>query len=89
MLLKAQVAPPRVICERGVPIGQFLRRFVSVLCVCLEKARSTLPELQRMLCTAQIGLQGLDAFFQMSRRQMSISQSHSYVAMPSQCGNFR
>lgn len=26
--------------QRGVPIGQFRRCFVSVLCVCLEKAHT-------------------------------------------------
>jgi hypothetical protein len=52
------------------------------------RRRNPFSELQKMLGTAQIGLQGLDAFYQMLRRQMSISQGHSYVAMPSQCGNF-
>jgi len=35
-----QITPPRVICEWGVPIGQFRRGFVSVLCVCLEQAHA-------------------------------------------------
>ena len=83
-----QVFPPQVICERGVAIGQFHRGFVSVLCVGLEKAQSIVLELHRILGTTEIGLQGLDAFFQMSRRQMSISQGHSDIAVPSQCGNF-
>ncbi len=40
----SQVAPPQVICERGVPIGQFRWCFVSVLCVCLVQAGRQLQE---------------------------------------------
>jgi hypothetical protein len=75
--------------NRAYRLGNSVCVVVSVLCVCLEKAQSIFLELHGILGTAQMGLQGLDALFQMSRRQMSISQGHSYVAMPSQCGNFR
>jgi len=35
-----QIAPPRISCGRGVPIGQLRKCFVSVLCVRLEKAHT-------------------------------------------------
>jgi len=43
---------------------------------CLEKVRSTLPDLQRISGTAQMVFEDLDALFQMSRRQMHLAPSH-------------
>ena len=72
-----QVSPPGVICEDGVTTGQFRTCCcvcASLCCACAWRRREPcFLELHRMLGTTEIGFEGLDAFFQMSRRQMSIS----------------
>lgn len=84
---ETEVALPRVICERGVPLGNSAG-VLYLCCACAWRRRNPcLLGLHRMLGTTEMGLEGLDAFLQMSRRQMCISQGHSDVAVPSQGSN--